>query len=67
MGGYRCGADNFNLFFDLKTTNAFCSMMDYLEKSSNQKYSQRNRDMRQRLRNKRREPRRFNKVSENED
>ena len=41
--------------------------MGRLEKSCNQKYPQRKRDMQQRMRNKRREPRGINYVSEEED
>ena len=69
---YRCGADNFNLEH-LKKCLAknhqceFCSKMGHWEKCCNQKHPQRKRDMQQRMKLKRKELRRINYVSEDED
>ena len=69
---YRGGAEKFNWEHSkkgpAKNHNCeFSSKTGHLEKRCNQKYPQRERDMQQRLRNKRREPRRINDVSEEED
>ena len=69
---YSCGAENFDLEH-LKKCPAknhqceFCSIMGHPEKCCIQKYPQRKRDMQQRMTNKRKEPRRINYVSEEEE
>ena len=69
---YRCGAEIFNLKHSKKCPAKnhrceFCSIMGHLEKGCNQKYPQRKSDMQQRMRNKRKEPRRIIFVSEKEE
>ena len=69
---YRCGADNF-ILEHLKKCPAknhqceFCLITGHWEKCCNQKYPQRKRDMQQRMKNKRKEIKRINYVSEDEE
>ena len=66
---YPCGALIWNIKRNawLKYVDACFAQIGTSKKSCNQKYPQRKRDMQQRMRNERREPRGTNYVSEEED